>query len=64
MLAGAIGLMCFSYPLYMMIAQGSFFTAIIAQIIFTFRACASFQGPLLALHSINTGRSTVYLRFA
>lgn len=48
MLAGAIGLMCFSYPLYMMIAQGSFFAAIIAQIIFTFLA-ASFQGPLLAL---------------
>lgn len=48
MLAGAIGLMCFSYPLYIMIAQGTFFTAIIAQIIFTFLA-ASFQGPLLAL---------------
>jgi MFS transporter, MHS family, proline/betaine transporter len=48
MLAGAIGLMCFSYPLYVMIAQGSFFVVVIAQIIFTMLA-ASFQGPLMAL---------------
>lgn len=48
MLTGAIGLMCFSYPLYVMIAQGSFFMIVIAQIMFTILA-ASFQGPLMAL---------------
>lgn len=48
MLIGAMGLMCLSYPLYVMIAQGSFFVVIIAQIIFTVFA-ASFQGPLMAL---------------
>lgn len=48
MLIGAMGLMCLSYPLYVMIAQGSFFAVIIAQIIFTVLA-ASFQGPLMAL---------------
>lgn len=48
MLVGAIGLMCFSYPLYVTIAQGSFFSVVIAQIIFTVLA-ACFQGPLMAL---------------
>lgn len=48
MLMGAIGLMCLSYPLYEVIAWGSFFEVIIAQIIFTVLA-ASFQGPLMAL---------------
>jgi MHS family proline/betaine transporter-like MFS transporter len=48
MLIGASGLMCFSYPLYVMIAQGYFFTVIIAQVILTLLA-ASFQGPLMAL---------------
>ncbi|MEN9917362.1 MAG: hypothetical protein RLY40_1301 [Pseudomonadota bacterium] len=47
MLTGAIGLMCFSYPLYLMIAHANLFLVIIAQIIFTILA-ASFQGPLLA----------------
>lgn len=47
MLIGAIGLMCFSYPLYLMIAHANLFLVIIAQIIFTILA-ASFQGPLLA----------------
>jgi MHS family proline/betaine transporter-like MFS transporter len=48
MLTGATGLMCFSYPLYVMITQGSFFMIVIAQIMFTILA-ASFQGPLMAL---------------
>lgn len=48
MLIGAGGLICFSYPLYVMITQSSFFTVIIAQIILTILA-ASFQGPLMAL---------------
>ncbi|WP_342220482.1 MFS transporter [Rickettsiella endosymbiont of Miltochrista miniata] len=48
MLIGASGLTCFSYPLYVMIAQGSFFAVIIAQIVLTLLA-ASFQGPLMAL---------------
>ena len=48
MLIGASGLVCLSYPLYVMIAQGSFFAVIIAQITFTVLA-ASFQGPLMAL---------------
>jgi MHS family proline/betaine transporter-like MFS transporter len=48
MLIGATGLICLSYPLYVMIAQGSFFVVIIAQITFTVLA-ASFQGPLMAL---------------
>lgn len=47
MLVGAMGLMCFSYPLYLMIAHASFFLVVIAQIIFTILA-ASFQGPLMA----------------
>ncbi len=48
MLIGAIGLMCFSYPLYVMIAQGAFVAVVVAQIFFTILA-ASFQGPLMAL---------------
>lgn len=47
MLVGAIGLMCFSYPLYLMIIKAGFFLVVIAQIIFTILA-ASFQGPLMA----------------
>lgn len=47
MLVGAIGLMCFSYPLYLIIAKASFLLVVIAQIVFTLLA-ASFQGPLLA----------------
>ena len=48
MLISAIGLMCFSYPLYVVIAHGSFLAVIIAQVIFAILA-ASFQGPLLAI---------------
>ncbi|MFZ0218818.1 MAG: MFS transporter [Candidatus Aquirickettsiella sp.] len=48
MLTGAIGLMCFSYPLYIVMAQGSFLVVVVAQIVFTLLA-ASFQGPLMAL---------------
>ena len=48
MLIGASGLMCFSYPLYVMIAQDSFFIVLIAQIVLTILA-ACFQGPLMAL---------------
>jgi MHS family proline/betaine transporter-like MFS transporter len=48
MLIGSSGLMCLSYPLYWIIAHGSFFAVIIAQIVFTILA-ASFQGPLMAL---------------
>lgn len=48
MLAGAMGWMCFAYPLYVMIAQGTFFVVVIAQIVLTILA-ASFQGPLMAL---------------
>lgn len=48
MLIGTIGLMCFSYPLYRMIAQGAFFAVVVAQIVFTLLA-ANFQGPLMAL---------------
>ncbi|TLY48307.1 MAG: MHS family MFS transporter [Gammaproteobacteria bacterium] len=47
MLTGALGLMCFSYPLYLTIVHASFFWIVIAQIIFTILA-ASFQGPLMA----------------
>lgn len=48
MLIGSSGLICLSYPLYAIMAHGTFLTAIIAQIIFTVFA-ASFQGPLMAL---------------
>lgn len=47
MLVGAMGLMCFSYPLYLMMTQASFFLIVIAQIVVTILA-ASFQGPLMA----------------
>ncbi|MGC1854627.1 MAG: MFS transporter [Candidatus Aquirickettsiella sp.] len=47
MLLGASGLMCFSYPLYVMVVQGSFVSVVIAQIVLTLLA-ASFQGPLMA----------------
>lgn len=48
MLIGASGLLCLSYPLYVMVSQGSLLTMMIAQLIFTVFA-ASFQGPLMAL---------------
>lgn len=48
MLLGASGLMCFSYPLYVMIVHGAFFSVVIAQLVLTILA-ASFQGPLMAL---------------
>ncbi len=48
MLIGASGLVCLSYPLYVLITQGSFLIIILAQLIFTLLA-ACFQGPLMAL---------------
>lgn len=48
MLIGASGLMCLSYPLYVLITQGAFFLVVIAQLVLTILA-ASFQGPLMAL---------------